>query len=75
LNCGGRDAPQRIEASRPEGGPIQQGPDFSRLTLDELLLLEAMDKKAHGIANGDESLRREEEFRRLARHQAAGELD
>ena len=50
------------------GGPIQtqeQGPDFSRLTLDELLLLEAMDKRAHGIANWDESLRREEEYRRL----------
>ena len=64
----GLDAPQRIEASGPEGGPIQiqeQGPDFSRLTLDELLLLEAMDKKAHGIVNWDESLRREEEFRRL----------
>ena len=43
----GLNAPQRIEASGPEGGPIQtqeQGPDFSRLTLDELLLLEAMDK-------------------------------
>jgi hypothetical protein len=64
----GLDAPKRIEASGPEGGAIQtqeQGPDFSRLTLDELLLLEAMDKKAHGIANRDESIRREEEFRRL----------
>jgi len=53
---------------RREGGPIQtpeQGPDFSRRTLDELLLLEAMDQKAHGIANWDESLCREEEFRRL----------
>jgi hypothetical protein len=64
----GLDAPQRIEASGPEGAPIQtqeQGPDFSRLALDELLLLEAMDKKGHGIANWDESLRREEQFRRL----------
>jgi len=64
----GLDAPQRIEASGPEGGPIQtqeQNPDFSRLTVDELLLLEAMNKKTCGIANWDESLRREEEYRRL----------
>jgi hypothetical protein len=64
----GLNAPQRIEASGPKGGPIQtqqQGLDFSRLTLDELLLLEALDKKAHGITNWDESLCWKEEFRRL----------
>jgi len=32
--------------------------------LDELLFLEAIDKKARGVANWDEKLRREEEFRR-----------
>jgi hypothetical protein len=61
------DAPQRIEASGPNGGPIEtqeQQPDYSKLTLDELLLLEAMEKKARGIANWNENLRREEEHRR-----------
>jgi hypothetical protein len=63
----GLDAPQRIETSGPEGEPEQaqeQGPDYSKLTFDELLLLEAMEKKARGIADWDESLRRQEEFRR-----------
>jgi hypothetical protein len=54
----GLDAPQRIEASGPNGGPIEteEKPDYSKLTLDELLLLEAMEKKSRGIANWDESL-------------------
>jgi hypothetical protein len=63
----GLDAPQRIEASGLDGGPIQnqeQQPDYSKLTLEEMLLLEAMEKKARGMANWDESLRRKEEFRR-----------
>src|SRR5258705_771659 len=57
----GLDAPQRIEASGPGGGPIQteeQQPDYDRLSFDELLLLEAMEKKSRGFANWDESLRR-----------------
>jgi hypothetical protein len=62
----GLDAPQRIEASGPSGGPIETEaiPDYSKLTLDELLLLEAMQEKARGIANWDEKLRYQEEFRR-----------
>ena len=62
----GLDAPQRIEASGPDGGPIETEakPDYGKLTLDELLLLEAIEKKARGVANWDESLRRQEEFRR-----------
>jgi len=57
----GLDAPQRIEASGPNGGPIQteeEQPDYDRLSFDELLLLEAIEKKSRGIANCDESLRR-----------------
>jgi hypothetical protein len=43
----GLDAPQRIEASGPNGGPIQTGetPDYSKLTLQEKLQLEALLKK------------------------------
>ena len=62
----GLDAPQRIEASGPNGGPIEteEKPDYSKLTLDEMYLLEAIEKKARGIANWDETLRQQEEFRR-----------
>jgi hypothetical protein len=62
----GLDAPQRIEASGPNGGPIEteEKVDYSKLTLDELLLLEAMQNKARGVANWDEQLRYQEEFRR-----------
>ncbi len=62
----GLDAPQQIEASGPNGGPIEteESMDFSNLTLDELLLFRAMDNKARGIANWDEDLRSKEEFRR-----------
>jgi hypothetical protein len=62
----GLDAPQRIEASGPDGGPIEteEKMDLSKLTLDELLLLRAIDERARGIASWDEDLRREEEFRR-----------
>jgi len=62
----GLDAPQRIEASGPNGGPIEteERPDYSKLTLDELYLLDAIEKKARGIANWDEPLRQQEEFRR-----------
>jgi hypothetical protein len=63
----GLDAPQRIEASVPNGGAIEtqaQEPDYSKLTLDEMLLLEAIENKARGIANWDERLRQEEEHRR-----------
>jgi hypothetical protein len=48
------------------GGTIEteEKPDYSKLTLDEMLLLEAIGKKARGIASWDESLRQQEEFRR-----------
>jgi hypothetical protein len=63
----GLDAPQRIEASGPNGGPIEteEKMDLSKLTLDELLLLDAIDKKAHGVANWDERIREREEHQRL----------
>jgi hypothetical protein len=62
----GLDAPQRIEASGPGGRPIEteESPDYSKLTLDEMLLLRAMERKARGIANWDEGLREREEFQR-----------
>jgi hypothetical protein len=62
----GLDAPQRIEASGPNGGPIEteEKPDYGKLTLDEMYLLDAIEKKARGIANWDETLRQQEEFRR-----------
>ncbi len=55
----GLDAPQRIEASGPDGGPIQTQdqevqPDFNRLTLDELLLYEDLHRKVHGLPTSDE---------------------
>jgi hypothetical protein len=55
----GLDAPQRIEQSGPGGGPIQtqeKKPDFSKLTLDELLLLEALNEKALGIEDWDKTI-------------------
>src|SRR6266446_1928915 len=47
----GLDAPQRIEASGPGGGPIEteEKPDFSKLTLDELLQFEELHRKAFGL--------------------------
>jgi len=51
----GLDAPQRIEASGPNGGPIEtqeQKPDYDKLTLDELLQLEELLRKAHGLPEG-----------------------
>jgi hypothetical protein len=46
----GLDAPLRIEQSGPAGGPIvtQSAPDFSRLTLQERLRLEALFEKTKG---------------------------
>jgi len=43
----GLDRPLKIEASGPDGGPIQtlSGPDYSKLTLGEKLQLEALLKK------------------------------
>src|ERR1700745_1333908 len=44
----GLDAPQRIEASCPNGGPIETQepePDFSKLTLEELLEFRALYRK------------------------------
>jgi hypothetical protein len=47
----GLDAPQRIEASGPNGGPIEteEKPDYSKLTLGEKLQLEALLNKT-GVA-------------------------
>lgn len=51
----GLDAPQRIEASGPNGGPIESEPklDFSKLTLEELLQFEELHRKAHGLPTRD----------------------
>ncbi len=62
----GLEPPQRTETSGPEGASVQaqeQGPNYSKLELDELLLFEALDKKDRGIVNWDEHLRKEEDFR------------
>lgn len=55
----GLDAPQRIEASGPNGGPIEteEKIDYSRLSVDEMLLLEAIDMKARGIPDWDKHVR------------------
>jgi hypothetical protein len=47
----GLDEPQRIEASGPNGGPIETeaSPDYSKLTLEEKLQLEALLNKT-GVA-------------------------
>src|SRR6266403_3886806 len=55
----GLDAPQRIEQSGPDGGPSQtqeQVPDYSKLTLDELLQYEELYRKAHGLPTRDAEL-------------------
>lgn len=48
LKLWGLDAPQRIEASGPNGGPIQteEKLDYSKLNLEELLSLEQLMIKA-----------------------------
>jgi hypothetical protein len=56
----GLDAPTRIEQSGPDGGPIQteeRDLDLSGFSLDELLIFEALHKKAHGDPNWGEGLR------------------
>jgi hypothetical protein len=56
----GLDAPQRIEASGPNGGPIEtqkQQPDYNKLSHDELLIFEALHRKAVGDPDWDERLR------------------
>ena len=53
----GLDAPQRIETTGKDGGPIetkQSEPDFDKLTLDELLQHEELHRKAHGLPTRDE---------------------
>jgi hypothetical protein len=55
----GLNAPQRIEASGPNGGPIEtqeREPDYSKLTLDEMLLLEALNEKALGVDDWDKRI-------------------
>jgi len=66
----GLDAPQRIEAAGPDGRPIktEEQPDLSKLTLDELLILEALNNKAHGIPNWDEHVRSHEKSERMYHH-------
>lgn len=56
----GLDAPQRTEASELNGGPIQtqeQQPDYNKLSVDELLIFEALHRKAAGDPNWDERIR------------------
>jgi hypothetical protein len=51
----GLDAPQRIEMSGDGMGPAetQEPPlDFNKLTLEELLQFEALQKKAQGLPPG-----------------------
>jgi hypothetical protein len=50
----GLDAPQRIEASGPNGGPIEteEKLDYSKLSLEEMLVLEQLMIKA-GARHGD----------------------
>jgi hypothetical protein len=53
----GLDAPQRIEASGPSGGLIETQelePDFSKLTVDELLQYDELYRKAHGLPTSEE---------------------
>lgn len=56
----GLDAPQKTELSGPNGGPIQteeEKPDYSRLTVDELRIFLALDRKAHGDPDWDADIR------------------
>jgi hypothetical protein len=52
----GLDAPQRIEASGPNGGPIEteEKMDYSKLTVEELLQLDALMRKVQGRPTADE---------------------
>jgi hypothetical protein len=54
----GLDAPQRIEASGPNGGPIEtqeQQPDYSKFSLDELIIFRALHLKADGDPDWDKT--------------------
>src|SRR5882724_4146936 len=56
----GLDAPQRIEQTGLNGGPIQTQetqPDFSKFSHDELLIFEALHRKAAGDPDWDEGIR------------------
>ena len=56
----GLDSPQRIEASGPNGGPIQteERPlNFEGFSHDELVIFNALYKKAHGDTKWDEHIR------------------
>jgi hypothetical protein len=56
----GLDAPQRIEASGPNGGPIQtqERPlNFDGFSRDELVIFDALQRKAHGEADWDQHIR------------------
>jgi hypothetical protein len=53
----GLDVPQRIEASEPEGQPVQTQENLSHFTLDELLIFEALQRKAQGDAQWDKNIR------------------
>ncbi len=56
----GLDAPQRIEASGLNGGPIQtqeQQPDFGKFSQDELLIFAALHAKAAGDPDWDKGIR------------------
>jgi hypothetical protein len=56
----GLDALQRIEASGPNGGPIQtqeNEPDYDKLSFDELLIFHALNLKVAGDPDWDKSIR------------------
>jgi hypothetical protein len=56
----GLDAPVRVEASGRDGGPIEmqeQKPDLNKFSLDELLIFEALHRKATGDPDWDERIR------------------
>jgi hypothetical protein len=56
----GLDAPQRIEASGLNGGPIQtqERPlNFDGFSRDELVIFDALQRKAHGEADWDQHIR------------------
>jgi hypothetical protein len=56
----GLDAPQRIEASGPNGGPIQThetNPNLDNFSLDELMIFHALRLKAAGDPDWDRDIR------------------
>lgn len=56
----GLGAPQKTELSGPNGGPIrteEEKPDYNRLLLEELLIFQALQRKAYGDPDWDRDIR------------------